>query len=155
MAGMHTSPTSVILATRGSGSKQHGLVGERGIASLIIIAIIAVLALFGFSAMAAINWKFILALFAMGIVGLSVVGVLFFKANWNMVMLAAVVSFGIIFIIEVTFPVLVGGLMVIFAMWQFKLLKGQPLMFVGLVGIGLTVMLLGAKLALYPLGIMP
>jgi hypothetical protein len=129
--------------------------GERGFAQIVIIAIIGIIALFGFSAVAAINWKFILALFAMGIVAMAFVGVLFFKADFKMVMLAALCSFGIIFVLEVGFVTIIGGCVVLAALWQMKLLKKQPLIICTLVAIGLFVMLFGAKMVLLPLGVMP
>jgi len=128
---------------------------ENGIATFIVVAIIGIIALFGFSAAAAINWKFIIALFAMGIVGLAFVGLLFFHADFKMVLAAAVCSFGILFVLEVGFVTLIGGAVVITALWQMKILKGQPLIFVALVGTGLLVMLLGAKMMLIPLGVLP
>lgn len=112
---------------------------ERGIIGIIGVAIIGILALFSFSALAAINWQFLLAMMAMGIVALAFVGVLFFKADFKLVILAAVVSLGIVFIVEVSLPVIVGAIIVGFGMWKISPAK-QPMLFVGMVGLGLLVM---------------
>lgn len=129
---------------------------QRGfILTLPIILIAGVLALFGFSAMAAIDWRFLLAMMAMGIVGMAFVGVLFFKADFKLVIVAALVSLMIVFIVEVTFPVIVGGLIAVAAMWNFKLLAKRPLMLFALIGVGLLVMVWGSYAILAPMGIVP
>jgi len=123
--------------------------------SLPILIIIGVLGVLGLGAASAINWRFLLAIMAMGIVGMAFAGVLFFKADFKMVMYASVIAIGIVFIVEVTFPVLVGGLIALFAMWNFKFLKGKPLILFALVGVGLLVMMMGTKFILLPMGILP
>lgn len=154
MAGTQISPTSVILPSGGSGSKKHGAMGERGIASIVIILIIAILGIFGFGVMAAINWKAILAIFAAGIIAMAVAGALFFKAKWEYVMICSIIALAIVFIIEVTFPMLVGGLVVMFAMWNFKSLGKKPIWFFGLILLGLGMMLFAKAFILVPLGMM-
>lgn len=129
--------------------------GERGIATIIIAGIAAILAIFGFAAMSAIEWKFLLATMAMGIVGLSFVGVLFFHADFKMVIIAAVIAIGIVFIVEVSLPMIIGGVIIVAAMWNLKMLAKRPLMLVALVACGLLVMVLGANFVLYPMGILP
>ena len=128
---------------------------ERGFIFTIPI-ILLLLGIGGFLiwGMASISWKGIVAVFAAGIVAMAVAGAVFFKANWNFVMLAMIVALAIVFIMEVTFPVLIGGLIVLFAMWQYKLLSRQPLMFVGLIITGLMVMLLAKAMIMVPLGLM-
>lgn len=128
---------------------------ERGLIGLIGAAIIGIVALFGLSAAAAINWKFLLATMAMGVVGLAFVGVLFFHADFKMVLIAAVVSLGIVFIVEVSLPMIIGGAMVIAAMWHLKMLAKKPLMLGALVACGLLVMVLGANFVLLPMGVVP
>ena len=130
---------------------------ERGLAlTLPLLIILGIIGLLGLGAASTINWKFLLAVMAMGIVGLAFVGVLFFHADFKMVFLAAVVSFGIIFIVEVSLPVIVGAIIVIAAMYYFKfLIPKRPLIFTLMVLTGLLVMVWGSKAVLLPMGIVP
>ena len=130
---------------------------ERGFAlTLPLLIILGIVAIFGFGAASAINWRFLLAVMAMGVVGLAFVGVLFFHADFKMVFLAAVVSFGIIFILEVSLPVIVGAIIIIAAMYYLKfLIPKRPLIFALMVLTGLLVMVWGAKAVLLPMGIIP
>lgn len=155
MAGTQTSPTSVILP-RGSGSKHHRAMGDKGIAGIILIAIIGLIALFGIGTVAAaIDWSFLLGLMAMGIIGIAFIGTVFFKADFKLVIAAAVISLGIMFVLEVGFITLVGGALVILAGWNFNILKKQPLVFCLLVFTGLVTMFAGNILVLMPLGVFP
>lgn len=129
---------------------------ERGLIGIIGIVIIGIIALFGFSAAAAINWKFIIALFAMGIIGIAFIGVVFFKADFKMVIYAALASFGILVIIEITMPVLVGAALVLGALYYFKvLIPKRPLIFFLLVVTGLIVMVWGYAAIILPMGVYP
>ena len=128
---------------------------EGGIATIIVVAIALIAGLFLFSAAAAINWQFILAVMAMGVIGIAFIGVVFFKADFKLVIMAALVSLAIVFIVEVSFPVIVGGLIALGAVWHLKLLSKRPLILVSLVAAGLLVMLLGYHFVLIPLGVYP
>lgn len=129
---------------------------KRGfVLSLPILIIGGILAFLGMGVAATINWQFLLAVMAMGIIGIAFLGVVFFKADFKLVIYASIISIAIVFIVEVTFPVLVGGIIAIFAMWNFKYLKGKPLILFALVATGLAVMLFGATLVLAPMGVFP
>ena len=137
------------------GGRLPYLRDEGGIATIIVVAIALIAGLFFFSAAAAINWQFILAVMAMGIIGISFIGVIFFRANFKLVIMAALVSLAIVFIVEVSFPVIVGGLIALGAVWHLKLLSKRPLILVSLVAAGLLVMLLGYHFVMIPLGVYP
>lgn len=128
---------------------------ERGIAGIIVMGVVALLAVLGISAVAAVNWHFLLALFAMGIIGMAFVGVVFFKASPKLIMVAMLASVFIVVLVEVSFPVLVGGIIAIAAMWNMKLLKRQPLILAVLVITGVAVMIFGYTAVLLPMGIVP
>ena len=128
---------------------------ERGLAGIVIAGIVALLAIFGLSAASTIEWRFLLAVMAMGIVGMAFVGVLFFKADFKMVLIAAVIAIGIVFIVEVSLPMIIGGVIIIAAMWHLKMLSKRPLMLLALVACGLLVMVLGANMVLIPMRVLP
>lgn len=113
----------------------------------IMIIVVAILGIFGYTALATINWKMILALFAAGIIAMAVAGAVFFHADWNLVMVCSLIALAIVFITEVSFPVIIGGFIAVFAMWNFKMFSKKIWLGVLLVSVGLGVMLLG-KIAL-------
>ena len=145
------SPTTFIF----SDSSRRCLAEDSGIAPLILLAIVGIVGLLGVGFVAAFDWTPILAMFALGIVGIAFIGVIFFKANFNLVLIAAIVGIAIVFVMEVSLIVIVGAAITLFAMWNFKLLRGKPLMFALLVVSGLAVMLLGTQFILIPMGLMP
>ena len=156
MMGKSYPPTFTLFQRASSGSSCSAVFNESiGIASLILVAIVAIAGLFGISMISAISWRPILALMAMGIIGITFIGVLFFKANFNLVIFASIVSISIVFITEVSLPVIVGAGMVLGAVWYLKLLKSQPLMFALLVMGGLVIMLAGKYMVLIPMGMIP
>lgn len=126
-----------------------------GIAGWIVAAVIGFLVLFGFSAAAAIEWKFILALMAIGVIGIAFIGVVFFHADFSLVIAAALISLAIVFIVEISFPVVIGGLVVGAAMWNLKILRGKPLILFLLIVVGLGLMVWGSYYILLPMGIFP
>jgi len=129
---------------------------ERGLAGIIIAGIIGIIALFGFSAASAINWHFIVALLALGLVGISLVAAVLRIIDPKMVVYAVIAALGIVFVVEVNLVVLVGAIMVIGAIYYFKILvPKQLLVFTLMVLGGLVVMLFGYKAVLLPLGIIP
>jgi hypothetical protein len=113
----------------------------------IAIIVVAIMGIFGYTALAAINWRMILALFAAGIIAMAVAGAVFFKADWNLVMVCSLIALAIVFITEVSFPVIVGGFIAVFAMWNFKMFSKRIWLGVLLISIGLLTMVLG-KIAL-------
>ncbi len=157
------TPATAIFGDRVSGGARGGKMrlgrderGLLGVAWLTLpILITGILGLLGISAVASVNWEFILALFAMGIIGISFVGVLFFKADKKLILFAILASTFIIVLVEVSFPVLVGGIIAIAAMWNMKLLKKRPLMLVTLVMTGLITMVWGSYAIILPMGILP
>ena len=134
---------------------ETGYMGVAGFFGLIPLAIVAILAFFGIGMVASISWRPVLAIMAMGIIGIAFIGVVFFKANFNMVIFASIISISIVFIAEISLPVIVGAGMVLGAVWYMKMLKTKPLMFALLVIGGLVVMLAGKYMILVPLGVLP
>jgi hypothetical protein len=121
---------------------------QGGLIPLVILAIIGLIALFGVWGMSLTSWKGVIAVLAAGTIAMAVAGAVFFKANWNYVLLAIIMAFAIVFITEISFLALIGGLMVVFALWNLKILSKNIAIFVALVGIGLLVMLISYKLML-------
>jgi len=121
---------------------------QGGLIPLVVLAIIGLIALFGVWGMSLTSWKGVIAVLAAGTIAMAVAGAVFFKANWNYVLLAIIMAFAIVFITEISFLALIGGLMVVFALWNFKILSKNIAIFVALVGIGLLVMLISYKLML-------
>ncbi|KUO40643.1 MAG: hypothetical protein APZ16_04500 [Candidatus Hadarchaeum yellowstonense] len=121
---------------------------QGGLIPLVVLAIIGLIALFGIWGMSLTSWKGVIAVLAAGTIAMAVAGAVFFKANWNYVLLAIIMAFAIVFITEISFLALIGGLMVVFALWNFKILSKNIAIFVALVGIGLLVMLISYKLML-------
>ena len=145
-----------VFGVGGGGGKMQGLRDDQaGAISLLMILIVAVLGIFGFSLMAAINWKAILALFAAGIIGIAMFGVVFMKQDFKIAMYASILALLIVFIVEVSFPMIVGGLMVLFAMYNYSSFSKKPIIFMMVIGVGLLMMILARTYVLVPLGVMP
>lgn len=145
-----------VFGVGGNGGKMQGLRDDQaGAISLLMILIVAVLGIFGFSLMAAINWKGVLALFAAGIIGIAMFGVVFMKQDFKIAMYASILALLIVFIVEVSFPMIVGGLMVLFAMYNYSSFSKKPIIFMMLIGVGLLMMILARTYVLVPLGVMP
>ena len=137
-------PPTFTLFSRASGGFSDNVTSDDdcGIASLILVVIIAIAGLLGISFVSAFSWKPILAVFAAGIVAMAFAGVLFFKADFKFVMLAIASAVGIVFILEVSFPVIIGGVVILAAVWNLKLLTKKPILLGALVLLGLAMMLL-------------
>ena len=118
---------------------------ERGFVFTIPIILLLCLGGFFLWGMAAINWQAILAVFAAGIIAMAFAGFFFFHADWNYVMIASIIALAIVFIVEISFPVLVGGLLVLGVVWNFKMLAKQPLIMMGLIILGIVVMMFTYK----------
>ena len=144
-----------VFGVRGSGGKMRGLRDDQAGIGWLMIIVVAILGIFGFSFMAAINWKAILALFAAGIIGIAMFGVVFMKQDFKIAMYASILALLIVFIVEVSFPMIVGGLMVLFAMYNYSSFSKKPIIFMMLIGVGLLMMILARTYVLVPLGVMP
>lgn len=117
-----------------------------------IVMLIAVL--FGFSLFGSINWKFLLSLFMLVAVGISVIGFALGKIkNFKYILYITMICIGITFILEVTPIVIIGIFIVAGTMWKFSPHK-QPAIFVALIGMGMLLVLYGSR-ALILLGLTP
>jgi len=150
------SPAAVISTTMTSGGEMQRMRRNEGgiIPIIILIAIVGIFGVFSLWAMASINWKGIIAVFAAGIVAMAVAGAVFFKANWSFVMMSMICALAIVFILEVGFITLIGGLMILLVLWNYKMFSKNILIFALLVIIGLIVMIAGKYLVMVPLGMM-
>ena len=114
---------------------------ECGLAGIIIAAIVGIIALLGITITATINWRAILAVFAAGIIAMAFAGFFFFHAKFEYVIISAIIALAIVFMVEVTFPVLIGGILILAAVWHLKLLSKKPLILLALISLGLVMML--------------
>lgn len=145
-------PTTAPACDRARDGKMSLRRDQRGIGILPII-IIAILGIFGISLFSAINWRFLLALMVVVVMGLAVVGGVFFKIPFKYVVMVSVLCLGVVIFIEVTAPVILGLLLVGFAMWKFTPEKHLAIM-VALIGFGCLLVVWGTA-ALESLGIVP
>lgn len=148
-------PATALFSDRASGGKMQLGRDERGLIGILGLGLVGILALFGFTAMGGINLMYLIGLFAMGIIAMAVVGVVFFKAKSKLIMVAVLASMSIILLIQVNFIIIVGGFVAIFALWNWKVFKKNPLVLTSLIMTGLIVMVWGKYAVLLPMGILP
>jgi len=145
---------SILAKGRSSGERMLWK-DERGqFGGLLLPLILGVLALLGISFIGAINFKFLLVLMMFIVIGLAVFGGVFKGINFKWVMAVAVVCLGITLVLTVTIPVVVGVVLIGFALWKYSSLK-QPAIFVMMIGIGLLMVIFGTNFAIQTLGIQP
>ena len=128
---------------------QRGILGL----SLPVLILLAILGIFGFSIIGAINWKFLMAIMMFLVIGLTLIGVVFMKMDFKYVIIVSMICLAITFVITVTPAVIMGFLVVGFAMWKLSPQKHLALM-IALIGIGLILVLWGS-MKLAELGIFP
>lgn len=145
-------PATVLFSDRASGGTMRH--DERGLIGIVGIAIMGIIALFGFSAAAAIDWSFIIALVVMVTIALSVFGsvVLHFPFKYTIIVVVcclAMVVFLEIGALAAAGLIVIGG--IIFKLSPAK----QPGMFMVLIGVGCLMVIWGAKFCVESLGILP
>jgi len=145
---------SILAKGRSSGERMLWK-DERGQFQILLVGIVALLALFGIGIGSAISLKFLIGIFAMGILGMSFIGVVFFKADPKLILLALIATFAIITFIELTIPMVIGLLIFAGIVWQLKLLAKKPTILIVLVAAGLLIIIAGQVLVLQPMGIAP
>ena len=125
---------------------------QRGI-GLFTILIIALVGLFGIGILGSLNWNFLLAIMMILVIGLAMVGVVFFKMDFKYVMIISMICLAITLFVTVTPVVIMGFLVAGFAMWKLTPEKHLAMM-VALIGLGLLLVVWGttqlASLGIYP-----
>lgn len=128
---------------------------ERGLIGWIAIAVVGLLAFLGLggSSMIDINWGFLLAITMILVIGLAVFGMVFKGLPFKFVMVIVVVCMAISLFFTITPPVIIGFIIVGFAMWKFTPEKHLALL-VGMIGVGLLLIVWGtaglATMGIYP-----
>jgi len=154
--GGHSTPRHFYTrVNKGSSGKMQGLRDDQTGIGWLMIIVVAILGIFGFSALASINWKAILALFAAGIIAIAMFGVVFMHQDFKIAMYASILALLIVFIVEVSFPMIIGGLIILFAMYNYSSFSKRPIVFVMMIGVGLLMMILARTYILVPLGVLP
>jgi hypothetical protein len=151
----HTSLLA-LFRSRASGGKMRQLGrDQRGFLGLSIpLIILAILGVLIFSWLSSINWGFLLVVMMVVVLGLMVYGAVFKGIDFKYVVIVALLCLALAMILTITIPVILGLLFVGFAMWKLTPAK-QPALFVMMVGVGLVLVVIGSKLAVESLGILP
>ena len=127
---------------------------EQGIIGLIGIGIIGFLALFTFSAAAAIDWSFIVALAVIVVIGLSVFGSMFFHFPFTYTIIVAILCLAVVVFMQIGVLAAAGLIIIGGGMYKLSPAK-QPGMFMMLAGVGCIMVIWGAKFCIETLGIVP
>lgn len=129
---------------------------ERGLIGLVGIAIIGIIALFGFSAVAAINWSFLIAALIFTSIPIAFLAVAFFKADKRLILYAIVGSMAVAMLVWMNIYNMIALILIGGAMYYFKTLVPKRItILVMLIGFGGLCLVLGYTYMLMPLGVYP
>lgn len=122
-----------------------------GLGLLVVLALGGIM-ITGF--IASINWMYLIAVMAMVIIVVAMVGAVKYKMPFQFVILISMISMAVVVFIGVGVLAAAGLMVLGVVLFKFSPSK-QPAIFVGLVAVGLLTVIWGTKFILIPMGLIP
>jgi len=141
---------SLFKRREGRSNKSRGLKSDErgflGLGTIGMIALISILGVFGISIGASMDWTFIMATMIFVVIGLGVVGSIWFNVDFKYVMILAILSLGIVTLLEVGAVTAMGLLIVggIFY-WRPVFMQKNAWLFMAMVGLGALLAIYGSQ----------